>query len=498
MTQAITKTLNNLEQILTSSKEVKRFNDAIEPKMDKSSKFERIFDSTIKKKDSTNDDNSAKLNQQPHSDQKDTLTDIKSNNDTSSINNDTESNHKIVNTLDSIKSNDETKVSITSEDFKKILANATEDANIESSLDLTLAKDISEIISQLKDAIENVSKIIETNSDSFESNTSITEDIEIAIDELTTEKNDNLETPVDTTENEDKTKEEVPFEQLVMMLSETNNNSLKNINNGELEIEDANTEQYNPTKLNSFDTSSEIIEFSENVIDEVAPVTKQEKTSDQSSNMPELNIDEEIIKDLKIETISAQTNTSSEDSLMQNQTPEEIAVKAMINTDTDTFEVKLEQNSETQTMEQTQTKSTETNPSRIIDQITKQMKGLQNNGKVNIVLNPESLGKVNIQLLNTKEGLTAQFTVTTQEARDLLTKGLDGLKESLGTQGIAVDNISVKVTDSQKSEQNQDWTEQEGSRGGNKQQGQNNKEEKEKGLFEKMMAQTTENKNGNV
>ena len=498
MTQTITKTLNNLEQILTSSKEVKRFNDAIEPKMDKSSKFERIFDSTIKKKDSTNDDNSAKLNQQPHSDQKDTLTDIKSNNDTSSINNDTESNHKIVNTLDSIKSNDETKVSITSEDFKKILANATEDANIESSLDLTLAKDISEIISQLKDAIENASKIIETNSDSFESNTSITEDIEIAIDELTTEKNDNLETPVDTTENEDKTKEEVPFEQLVMMLSETNNNSLKNINNGELEIEDANTEQYNPTKLNSFDTSSEIIEFSENVIDEVAPVTKQEKTSDQSSNMPELNIDEEIIKDLKIETISAQTNTSSEDSLMQNQTPEEIAVKAMINTDTDTFEVKLEQNSETQTMEQTQTKSTETNPSRIIDQITKQMKGLQNNGKVNIVLNPESLGKVNIQLLNTKEGLTAQFTVTTQEARDLLTKGLDGLKESLGTQGIAVDNISVKVTDSQKSEQNQDWTEQEGSRGGNKQQGQNNKEEKEKGLFEKMMAQTTENKNGNV
>lgn len=498
MTQAITKTLNNLEQILTSSKEVKRFNDAIEPKMDKSSKFERIFDSTIKKKDSTNDDNSAKLNQQPHSDQKDTLTDIKSNNDTSSINNDTESNHKIVNTLDSIKSNNETKVSITSEDFKKILANATEDANIESSLDLTLAKDISEIISQLKDAIENASKIIETNSDSFESNTSITEDIEITIDELTTEKNDNLETPVDTTENEDKTKEEVPFEQLVMMLSETNNNSLKNINNGELEIEDANTEQYNPTKLNSFDTSSEIIEFSENVIDEVAPVTKQEKTSDQSSNMPELNIDEEIIKDLKIETISAQTNTSSEDSLMQNQTPEEIAVKAMINTDTDTFEVKLEQNSETQTMEQTQTKSTETNPSRIIDQITKQMKGLQNNGKVNIVLNPESLGKVNIQLLNTKEGLTAQFTVTTQEARDLLTKGLDGLKESLGTQGIAVDNISVKVTDSQKSEQNQDWTEQEGSRGGNKQQGQNNKEEKEKGLFEKMMAQTTENKNGNV
>ena len=106
--------------------------------------------------------------------------------------------------------------------------------------------------------------------------------------------------------------------------------------------------------------------------------------------------------------------------------------------------------------------------------------------------------RLNIQLFASKEGLTAQFTVTTQEARDLLMKGLDGLKESLISQGIGVDNITVKVADSHKSEYNQDWTEQEGSRGGNKKQEQSNKEEKEKGLFEKTLAQTTEEENGNV
>ena len=71
-----------------------------------------------------------------------------------------------------------------------------------------------------------------------------------------------------------------------------------------------------------------------------------------------------------------------------------------------------------------------------------------------------------------------------------VTKRFDGM--------MAVDNVSVKVADSQKSEYNQDWTEQDGSRGGNKRQGQPNRDEKEKGLFEKMMAQTTNNENGNV
>ena len=100
--------------------------------------------------------------------------------------------------------------------------------------------------------------------------------------------------------------------------------------------------------------------------------------------------------------------------------------------------------------------------------------------------------------MSTKDGLTAQFTVTTQEARDLLTKGLDGLKESLGAHGVAVDNVSIKLADAQKSEYNQDWTEQEGSRGGNKEQRNSEREEKQKGLFEKMMAQVTDDENGNV
>ena len=154
------------------------------------------------------------------------------------------------------------------------------------------------------------------------------------------------------------------------------------------------------------------------------------------------------------------------------------------------FELKIETVRQSQNGQSASTPESAINPSRILNQITKHLEGLQNGSKVNIVLNPESLGKVDIQLLTTKDGLTAQFTVTTQEARDLLMKGLDGLKDTLTSHGVGCDNISVKVSDTQKSEYEQDWTEQENSEGGNKEQKQQNRQEKEKGLFEKTMQKT--------
>ena len=231
------------------------------------------------------------------------------------------------------------------------------------------------------------------------------------------------------------------------------------------------------------------------MVEEVAVDKSTEKTA---TNELELPLDEEMLKDLKIESLEAQTDTTGGETLMQRQAPEEVAIKAIISREIEAFDVKLEATQNTQSTQQVQSKPVEINPSRILEQISKQLEGLQSGSRVNIVLNPESLGKVNIQLLSTKEGLMAQLTVTTQEAKDILMKGLDGLKDTLLAQGVNVDNVSVKVADTQKSEYEQDWTEQEGSSGGNKGQKNPDREEKEKGLFEQMMAQTLENENGNV
>ena len=134
---------------------------------------------------------------------------------------------------------------------------------------------------------------------------------------------------------------------------------------------------------------------------------------------------------------------------------------------------------------------------KIIEQITRQMDKIFNGSKLNIVLNPESLGRVSLQIINTKEGLSAQFTVASQEARNLIMKGLDGLKETLVSHGVNVDSVSVKLNESQEAEYNADWTEQEGSRGGNKERGRSKGEEKERQKFEQMMAQQ-QDENGKV
>ena len=192
-------------------------------------------------------------------------------------------------------------------------------------------------------------------------------------------------------------------------------------------------------------------------------------------------INENIIKELNVEVVSSQAaeTESSMGDLMQNQSPQEQAARIMIQGD-----VKYEAAAAEAAKAVTQVKSTDVTPSKIIEQISKQLEGMFNNSKLNMVLNPGSLGKLNLQLINSKEGLMAQFTVTTQEARDVLMKGLEGLKESLLAHGVNVENVSVKLEEND-GEQS-DYTEQEGSHGGNKRQ--NAKKQKEDGKdFEEMM-----------
>ena len=226
--------------------------------------------------------------------------------------------------------------------------------------------------------------------------------------------------------------------------------------------------------------------------------TTSKEVSKETEQSLEDIIDEDQLKELKIESIEAETSDSTgEDDIMQNQTPEEQGVKAMLQADADFAEVKTDAKP-AQTVQNTTkpTSSSEVTSNKIIEQITKQMEGMYNGSKVHMVLNPESLGKVSIQLINTKEGLSAQFTVATQEARNLIMKGLDGLKDTLMSHGVSVDNVSVKINDAQESEYNADWTEQEGSRGGNKEQG-SQKEQRGKEQFEQMMS-FIENENGKV
>lgn len=436
MTSTVVNTLNNLEKMLSTQSEVQKVSEKLHSGMDKAKDFKKIFDSNISK-------NEAK-----------SIKDVK----------DSQSVHKN---------------SIASNEFKRILKEASKEANIETSLDLTLAKDINEIISQLKEAVEDANEAIDAVEESLENSVSETIENSAQIAENAINDESALENQIESSDNQ-------LTEQILTSLSDISSIQ-KNLSSN---LQDSSAENIELLELDT----TELIEFAENTIEDVVSTSK---TDDLSNLDLENLLDEEVIKDLKIESISAETDFSGESDFMQNQTPEEHAIKAMINEDVEVFDLKIASAQKAQSVNVAQPKVVDVNPSKILDQISKQLDGLQNNSKVNIVLNPESLGKVNIQLLSTKEGLTAQFVVTTQEAKELLTKGVDGLKESLLSHGVGVDNISVKVSENQKSEYQQDWTEQENSEKRGREQEQR-KEEKEKGAFEKMMAKYEENKNGNV
>lgn len=229
---------------------------------------------------------------------------------------------------------------------------------------------------------------------------------------------------------------------------------------------------------------------------EVANQTRIEaKTEGQEKTLEDI-VDEEILGELKVESVEADTSGESASSdLMKNQTAEEVGVKAMLHASADFAEFKLE--AEPVVSSLNPKPAADVTSGKIIEQITRQMDKIFNGSKLNIVLNPESLGRVSLQIINTKEGLSAQFTVASQEARNLIMKGLDGLKETLVSHGVNVDSVSVKLNESQEAEYNADWTEQEGSRGGNKERGRSKGEEKERQKFEQMMVQQ-QDENGKV
>ena len=109
-----------------------------------------------------------------------------------------------------------------------------------------------------------------------------------------------------------------------------------------------------------------------------------------------------------------------------------------------------------QSLEQVVTKNVdapapkEIRPTEILNQINSKITLPQENtsSKVNIILKPENLGRVNIEIINTKDGITAKMIAETPQVKEILDKNIDSLKNSIASQGVSVSNISVKVEQS--------------------------------------------------
>ena len=152
-----------------------------------------------------------------------------------------------------------------------------------------------------------------------------------------------------------------------------------------------------------------------------------------------------------VKTSDSQSNTES--SLNQNNANETAAKLNVQNNTTnlhvdsaESFVNKLDtQLSMTQSG---QKESVQLNQNDILSQINAKFEQLQqqSSNKVSIVLQPESLGKVSVEIMNTKEGIVAKMTAESQQVKELFDKSLDSLKSSLAAQGVNVNSIKVEST----------------------------------------------------
>lgn len=354
--------------------------------------------------------------------------------------------------------------SCNTQNFEKVFNNKIDDNKVKKN---NLTTEISQTITQeLNDTVQEV--LQEGALD-----LSLSNKTEEANESQIGEELMNYDTTLSTIENS------IPQ---IILADNSTSNSYNNPEESQIELE---------VKTDSFNLSKNITEDSELL------ENKPEETEDTVSETKTLKdlIDEETLEKLNVESIESETGFAgqggNESDLMSNQTPQEQGLKAILH-------IENEPKTEFKTIETAQSKPLE-NSSEILKQITKQIENLQNNSRLNIVLNPETLGKVSLQMINTKEGLSAQFTVSSQEARDIIMKGLDNLKNSLASQGVNVNNVTVKLNETQNTEYNADWTEQEGSRGGNKEQKGSNRNQKEQEHFEQtMFTAQNNNENGKV
>ena len=96
------------------------------------------------------------------------------------------------------------------------------------------------------------------------------------------------------------------------------------------------------------------------------------------------------------------------------------------------------------------------NKENILNQIANKLENLNDSqSKVNIVLRPENLGRLQLEIVSDKNGtISANLTATNEDVKQLLEKSINELKNALNSQGVNVNNINVKVENTNQASNN--------------------------------------------
>ena len=80
-----------------------------------------------------------------------------------------------------------------------------------------------------------------------------------------------------------------------------------------------------------------------------------------------------------------------------------------------------------------------------LNQIANKITQANDSTKLNIVLRPNDLGRLSIELITNKDGLTTNIIAQNEDVRNYIEKNINNLRQQLSDAGVNVNNIQIKT-----------------------------------------------------
>lgn len=192
------------------------------------------------------------------------------------------------------------------------------------------------------------------------------------------------------------------------------------------------------------------------------PVQNNIKTQNQEpETKPETELQQSMLDEMDAEVTDMSQNSSGNNFTQQNATDQivKFSIEPMAKTEQTDFsaivnkEVKPIGDKVSAPINTTTVNAKELSKVDILNQINEKFAHLKSNTseKLEIILKPEHLGKVNLEIQSTKGLISATLVASSQQVKELLEKNIESLKNNLNAQGLNVNNINVKVEETNKS-----------------------------------------------
>ena len=254
-------------------------------------------------------------------------------------------------------------------------------------------------------------------------------------------------------------------ENILQQQSLKEDSSAKQIQTTKINPEELNKSETTKTEPSETDKQAQSqkpgVLVTDNVLNTLNAVDKNQIKPAQSEKLSDI-VKNEDAKPV-ITNIEVKNNSTKSDLEGQNQKQPQQDLKSGVNSLqslTLTYEENSLQKLDSQKITQfdkilnsTQVQKTE---SSVLSQVNEKISSdiAANKSQVSIILKPENLGKVNINLVSENGVLTAQITTESTQVKDILNKGLETLRQNMAEQGINVGKMVVNVQEPHTSNQN--------------------------------------------